>query len=188
MIGPNAAQAASLSDEARWPEAAADVRMNLWVLTDVHEEPGVSDAMMEAWGKVVSMWQRQPQDWDGEQPSEPEELLESLKDKYLTRPAGYVRQDEIYWYETGIVYVNVYQVNRRFGGPEEGGWYYDAAEIHASFPTTQDRVAAVTAMAKDVYGYLDDPDHALSSVLSKGKIFVKIEDAPGADSPRPRYE
>lgn len=27
------------------------------------------------------------------------------------------------------VWVNVYEVNRRYGGPEEGGWYYDTGEL-----------------------------------------------------------
>jgi len=36
--------------------------------------------------------------------------------------------------ETRILYVNVYRVTRHFGGPEEGGWYYNAGEPLASIP------------------------------------------------------
>jgi len=32
------------------------------------------------------------------------------------------------------VYVNAYSVHRAYGGPEEGGWYYDAREPLASVP------------------------------------------------------
>ena len=27
-----------------------------------------------------------------------------------------------------VVFVNVYAIDRRYGGPEEGGWWYDAGE------------------------------------------------------------
>ena len=34
------------------------------------------------------------------------------------------------------VYVNAYEVTREYGGPEEGGWYYDAGEPMASVPVS----------------------------------------------------
>lgn len=33
-----------------------------------------------------------------------------------------------------VLYVNVYRVTRHYGGPEEGGWWYDAGEPLASVP------------------------------------------------------
>ena len=33
-----------------------------------------------------------------------------------------------------IMYVNVYRIARCYGGPEEGGWYYDVGEPVASIP------------------------------------------------------
>jgi len=33
-----------------------------------------------------------------------------------------------------ILYVNLYRVTRHYGGPEEGGWWYDAGEPLASVP------------------------------------------------------
>lgn len=35
---------------------------------------------------------------------------------------------------TMIVYVNAYEVTRHYGGPEEGGWWYDAGTPIASVP------------------------------------------------------
>lgn len=34
----------------------------------------------------------------------------------------------------GIYYVNVYEADRAYGGPEEGGWWYDIGEPFASIP------------------------------------------------------
>ena len=34
----------------------------------------------------------------------------------------------------GLIYVNAYAVSRRYGGPEEGGWWYDAGRPVASVP------------------------------------------------------
>lgn len=34
----------------------------------------------------------------------------------------------------GQRYVNIYSVDRFFGGPEEGGWWYDAGEPVGSIP------------------------------------------------------
>ena len=33
-----------------------------------------------------------------------------------------------------IMYLNAYSVTRRYGGPEEGGWYYNHREPIASIP------------------------------------------------------
>jgi hypothetical protein len=44
-------------------------------------------------------------------------------------PEGYIRPGT----ET-IMYVNAYAVKRYYGGPEEGGWYYNAREPLASIP------------------------------------------------------
>jgi hypothetical protein len=33
-----------------------------------------------------------------------------------------------------MIYVNAYRVSRAYGGPEEGGWWYDVGEPMASVP------------------------------------------------------
>lgn len=37
-----------------------------------------------------------------------------------------------------IVYVNAYAVSRNWGGPEEGGWWYDSGEPLASIPVREE--------------------------------------------------
>lgn len=34
---------------------------------------------------------------------------------------------------TGLIYINAYEQYRRYGGPEEGGWFYDHEEPVESF-------------------------------------------------------
>ena len=34
----------------------------------------------------------------------------------------------------GYVFINVYRVNRDYGGPEEGGWWYDTGEFVECHP------------------------------------------------------
>ena len=45
-----------------------------------------------------------------------------------------------------MLYVNVYHVSQLYGGPEEGGWYYDAGEPIASIP-----IETTTEKGKDFY-------------------------------------
>ena len=85
--------------------------------------------------------------------------------------------------------VAVYLVQRVYGGPEEGGWYYDAGELCTApeltaFGTTfpvgdEDRAFR---MAAEIQGHLDrdwnvaDHARALSSVLSAGRYFAQVND------------
>ena len=39
-----------------------------------------------------------------------------------------------------VLYVNAYAVTRHYGGPEEGGWWYNAGEPLASIPVLARRV------------------------------------------------
>ena len=85
--------------------------------------------------------------------------------------------------------VAIYLVQRLYGGPEEGGWYFDAGELcsvdelTASGTTfsTGDKDRAVR-MAAEVQAHLDRDwnvgDHArpLGSVLSAGRYVAHVHD------------
>lgn len=48
-----------------------------------------------------------------------------------------LREEEEYnrWHKKyGTFWVNVYSIHRCFGGPEEGGWWYDTGDPVASIP------------------------------------------------------
>jgi hypothetical protein len=100
--------------------------------------------------------------------------------------------------------VAVYLVQRLWGGPEEGGWWYEAGELctvpeltafGTTFPTAHEESAV--RMASEVQQHLDRDwnvgDHAcpLSSVLSAGRFVAQVHDGwPPLAFPaeRPRYE
>ena len=100
--------------------------------------------------------------------------------------------------------VAVYLVQRLYGGPEEGGWYYNAGELCVdpgltAFGTTfadghEDQAAK---MAGEIQGHLDrdwntgDHAHEISSVLSAGRFEARVHEGwPPLAFPaeRPRYE
>jgi hypothetical protein len=86
-----------------------------------------------------------------------------------------------------VKFVNVYLVNRHFGGPEEGGWYYDAGELIESHATTEDDETLVPQLVEQFSNAERPPLH---SVMSNGVYRVVVEDKPGEDWPEttPHYE
>jgi len=92
----------------------------------------------------------------------------------------------------GPFHLNEYLANRAFGGPEEGGWWYDTGRFvacHGAFATVEAAAAARDAKANwlaDRRQGLHDP----GSVLCTGWPVLRIEPHAGADFPatRPRYE
>lgn len=83
--------------------------------------------------------------------------------------------------------VNVYEVSRNYGGPEEGGWWYDTGHC------VETRRCATRADAERVQAALRDEyprTGRRSSVLGGDDYEVVIEDGPGRDYPehRPHYE
>jgi len=85
------------------------------------------------------------------------------------------------------LYVNVYDITRVYGGPEEGGWWYDMGELIESHEASSDEEA------REVQARLleDFPNTGKRySVLGGDDYDVKIQDHPGEDFPQyiPRYE
>ena len=88
-------------------------------------------------------------------------------------------------------WVNTYLTDRAYGGPEEGGWYYDCGEVKAGFQceTEEDAQIVKEEMIEVCIKWNEDrPD--ISSVLSEGRYFVCIENTPPENYPqeRPHYE
>lgn len=89
-------------------------------------------------------------------------------------------------------YLNEYMTDRAFGGPQEGGWWYDTGTFvacHGVYPTRGEAEAAADAMAPGLAERRCGL-HAPDSVLCSGWPAVHVERHPGADFPktRPRYE
>lgn len=88
----------------------------------------------------------------------------------------------------GQYYVNVYEIDRGYGGPEEGGWWYDCGTPVATVPFDTLREAEAFA---DVMEKRFPHDHSSNSVIySGGDYSVRIERgfAKPYPSRTPRYE
>lgn len=93
---------------------------------------------------------------------------------------------------TPLLYVNVYLWDRCYGGPEEGGWYYDRYDpvpeesvLAPSVEEAQRLLEAKKAWAEEQNQERRHP----SSVRSEGHYVVCLEAWPGEPTPpgRPHY-
>jgi hypothetical protein len=96
-------------------------------------------------------------------------------------------------------YINVYEMFREYGGPEEGGWWYDSFSYEEAksiaFPSRADDVK-IKQTAIDLRDRLIEEARAngvprTHSVMYRGgRYAVRIEDHEGHDLPivRPHYE
>ena len=89
-------------------------------------------------------------------------------------------------------YVNEYEVDQAFGGPEEGGWNYTHGrfiQCHGNAGTEPEARELREKMEPQV-AQANSARPSLSSVRSRGRLELRIEEHPGADFPqqRPFYE
>ena len=86
------------------------------------------------------------------------------------------------------IYINVYHVTRHYGGPEEGGWWYNAGQLVESVETTVGDADRVRVELHEKHNHKNEGD--IYSVLGGVLVEVTPEDHPGADWPaeRPHYE
>jgi hypothetical protein len=90
------------------------------------------------------------------------------------------------------VYVNVYETDRAYGGPEEGGWYYDVGSPVKVMPVARDRAERLLGRVQEVCDRINREERRRpgSSVLATGDYLQAcIEERPGEEYPRrrPRY-
>lgn len=89
-------------------------------------------------------------------------------------------------------FVNVYLIDRAYGGPEEGGWWYDTGQAIRSEQYSSQEEAEEARDAEKAWCNEENRHRRsdIGSVLSEGKYVVYIEDDPGADFPTytPHYE
>lgn len=90
-------------------------------------------------------------------------------------------------------WVNIYLVDRVYGGPEEGGWWYTAGEPVESIYvpwSSFDEAAEIRDKSDDKCEKLNEGRRPISSVLSEGEYQARIEDhfAEPFPSEQPHYE
>jgi hypothetical protein len=80
--------------------------------------------------------------------------------------------------ENGAKFAGAYHAQRVYGGPEEGGWWYNIYDHQASLiiPDGQDPLAAAQTLWEQ-FSHMDD-GRSLGSVLSNGAVFILWENAP----------
>lgn len=93
--------------------------------------------------------------------------------------------------ERSLRYVNAYAVSRHYGGPEEGGWWYDAGSPLSSIAvyTDADEVAAKALLLKTL-GPEYEHQRSRYSVIGEDDLEIYTEEKPAAAWPteRPHYE
>ena len=91
-------------------------------------------------------------------------------------------------------FVNVYLIDRAYGGPEEGGWYYTMGLFSDGEAFPDEREEDVERAVEQAKSRCDDWNEKrnsdIGSVLSDGKYVVRIENHPGKNYPdvKPHYE
>lgn len=93
-----------------------------------------------------------------------------------------------------LVIVSAYTVTREYGGPEEGGWFYNAWELLESRKVRPGKVDQTIAQLDRKYDHLASKDRRgkrrdLGSVACDGTVRVRTEDVEGEmEKPAPHYE
>lgn len=110
-----------------------------------------------------------------------------------------------YWDGAGVAkptlwHVNVYERDREYGGPEEGGWWYDTGTYQPHMSVTFDRASytpeQVNEHARDIAERLNrEADEAQVPGVGctnyrGGRYLVQTDGKPGRDFPEtlPHYE
>ena len=90
-----------------------------------------------------------------------------------------------------MIFVNAYTVTQGYGGPEEGGWWFDVGEVLASVPVDSQAEAEVVK-ARLLERFADQAtDRPRSSAAGDGiDLEVYFQEQVGRDYPdvRPHYE
>ena len=90
--------------------------------------------------------------------------------------------------EVGKFYLNEYLANRAYGGPEEGGWWYNTGVFVECKGIAESRDDAVKFL-EELQPYIDrrrETQDPVGSVACDGYTVVVIERAWGADYPKQR--
>lgn len=91
-------------------------------------------------------------------------------------------------YAPGYQFVNVYEMDREYGGPEEGGWYFDTGRLVASVQVPESFVESTIKRLEETY---PNTGKRYSVIYSgSGDYSIMVENEPGKDFPEvtPHYE
>lgn len=115
--------------------------------------------------------------------------FEDFTDDEVRAEAAAIQPDE-----PAILYVNAYSVTRHWGGPEEGGWWYDSGEPLASVPmgatATPAEIDAEKVRLTGLIGWPRERQLGRYSTSGGDDFEIYVEEHPAAAFPetRPHYE
>ena len=104
---------------------------------------------------------------------------------------GYFEADTEVPFEDGdVAYFSVYTTQRYYGGPQEGGWYYDADFLDYTIPFKYSAEAIPLMMEAETERISDLVYGDLNSVRGGQEAFIRIEPKAGEiqTTERPYYE
>lgn len=86
-------------------------------------------------------------------------------------------------HEAGTYYVNIYLHDRRYGGPEEGGWWYDVWLYDSCAKETNEWEVAKRVCSEQANALIERNRgrHPFDSMASTGIYEARIETDPGKD-------
>lgn len=87
-------------------------------------------------------------------------------------------------------HITVVLTDRAYGGPEEGGWWYNSGDVETTVPVTLDTVQVEYEKAKKFCDEENDCRNSdISSVNSEGKYEIQADVGPGVSYPQqtPHY-
>jgi hypothetical protein len=93
-----------------------------------------------------------------------------------------------------MIYISEYFVTREYGGPEEGGWWYNNRTFKRIVATTDSKMNALNIVValnqKAREDRKESGDYELDSVLCDGVYEYDYEDSPGENetTEKPHYE
>ena len=89
--------------------------------------------------------------------------------------------------DTDRKFVTAYEVTRHFGGPEEGGWWYNWDKPVDTVPCEAQHAEEVRFEMESKHRHREQGD--IYSVLGGTAVYIAIEDEPGASATtkRPHY-
>jgi hypothetical protein len=90
-----------------------------------------------------------------------------------------------------VKFVNVYEMFREYGGPEEGGWWYDRGELIVVIRCAANEAADVRDQLRSYFPTQTGSSRGYCGVTYTGGDYrTEISDTPGQSYPaeRPHYE
>lgn len=104
------------------------------------------------------------------------------------------RSDQLIDMDRRMWHVNVYELDRAYGGPEEGGWWYNTGELVQTVPVwsdawSDDDIEKLCELLGNQYP--KEGDRSIGSVLYAGgahAIVVEPHEGKSWPQERPRYE